>query len=193
MLVLVCIYFFWYVFWGFNVDRELSIASKKREDLLSLSETIMSQYKNIEEQKSIDKNIAIIDKRIAAMRSKMVVIDSDIKRFNQETIAVDEIVLLLRDLLSANNRLTLESLRVHPSEIVKREGVNEYNAGGAFEKNTISLKLKGDYVNVFDYLKKIESLEWSVFWEDINYIVESYPQAMVDIKLYTLSIIEGEY
>ena len=55
----------------------------------------------------------------------------------------------------------------------------------------ISLKLKGDYVNVFDYLKKIESLKWSVFWEDVNYIVESYPQAVVSIKLYTLSIIEG--
>ena len=50
--------------------------------------------------------------------------------------------------------------------------------------------LKGDYSSVFDYLKKIEALQWSVFWQDVKYSVDVYPQAVVDIHLYTLSIIE---
>ena len=121
LVVLSCIYFFWYMLWGLSVDKELSVASKKREDLLSLSETIMSQYKDVTGNQFIDKDIAIIDKRISSVRSKMGVIDQDIKKFNEETIAIDEIVLLLRDLLAANNRLTLESLKVHPAEVIKRK------------------------------------------------------------------------
>jgi len=192
LLMISCVYFFWYMIWGLAVEKELNVAVKKREDLLSLSETIMSQYEKNSEKYSVSKNIAIIDKRISTVKSKMGLIDQSIHTFNKETIAIDEIVLLLRDVLSANDRLTLESLKVHPSEVIKRKNINSQKMDDAFEKNMISLKLKGDYVNVFNYLEKLESLKWSVFWQNVNYMVDVYPQAVVDIQLYTLSIIEED-
>ena len=190
LLMLSCIYFLWYVVWGLPLQKDILAAEKKREDLLSLSETIVSQYKNSESKDAVNNDIAFIDKRIDAIKSKMGVIDQDIHRFNEETILIGEIVLLLKDILSANDRLSLESLKVYPAEIIQRKNVNTQRLDDAFEKSIISMKLKGDYANVFDYLKKIESLRWSVFWQDVKYIVDAYPQAVVEIKLYTLSIIE---
>ena len=194
LLMMSCVYFLWYVSLGFSLDKEVAAAEKKREDLLSLSESIMSQYGSSSENEIFTKNIAIIDKRINAVKLKMDAIDKDIDGFNQETIAIGEIVLLLRDVLAANDGLSLESLKVYPAEIIKKKKIDNDGFDDAFEKSVIALKLKGDYASVFDYLKKIEALQWSVFWQDVRYSVDAYPQAVVEIQLYTLSIIEdGKY
>lgn len=194
LLMMSCVYFLWYVLLGFSLDKEVAAAEKKREDLLSLSESIMSQYGSSSENEIFTKNIAIIDKRINAVKLKMDAIDKDIDGFNQETIAIGEIVLLLRDVLAANDGLSLESLKVYPAEIIKKKKIDNDGFDDAFEKSVIALKLKGDYASVFDYLKKIEALQWSVFWQDVRYSVDAYPQAVVEIQLYTLSIIEdGKY
>ena len=87
----------------------------------------------------------------------------------------------------------MESLKVYPSELIKEKSNNNEEFEDAFEKSMISLTLKGTYSSIFDYLKRIEALEWSVFWEDVEYSVDQYPVAKVTIQLYTLSIIEGDY
>ncbi len=186
------VFFIWYVCWGFSIENAVDAAKTKREALLSMSESIMSKYEVLGSQDSRDRNIAIIGKRMSSVKSKMTVIDDDLQRFNDETIAIGEIVLLLRDLLSTNNDLSLESLKVYPAELIKKKESSTGDFTNIFEKNVISLTLKGSYASVFDYLKEIESLKWNVFWQDVKYKVEQYPEATVVIHLYTLSIIEGE-
>lgn len=190
ILMAVVVFFSWYLLIGSSVEQSINLAKDKRESLLSLSESIMSKYNVNDNKDSINKNIALIDKRMSSVKSKVAVIDEDIQRFNNETIAIGEIVLLLRDLLSANQSLSLESLKVYPSEMIKKNYSGTFT--DTFEKNVISLTLKGSYSSVFDYLKKIESLKWSVFWQDVSYSVDAYPSAVVTIHLYTLSIIEDK-
>jgi MSHA biogenesis protein MshJ len=190
LLVFSLIFFAWYLVWGSPIEKSIMAAKSKRENLLSISETIMAKYNFSEDSKAMDRSVAIIDKRISTVKSKVDFIDEDIKRFNEKTIAIGEIVLLLRDLLEANQQLSLESLNVYPVEIIKKRNSDNSSFEDAFEKNVISLSLTGNYASVFDYLKKIEALNWSVFWQDVKYSVESYPVAKVNIQLYTLSIIE---
>ncbi len=191
-LVLAVVFFIWYVAFGFSLENDIKTAESKRERLVSLSESIVEKYDVNEDQKMMDRNIAIIDKRMSSVRSKMNLIDKDIKNFNDQTIAIGEIVLLLRDLLSANQNLSLKSLKVYPSELIKKKSSDSSSFEDAFEKNVISLTLQGNYSSVFDYLKNIEALKWSVFWQDVKYQVDAYPNAIVEIHLYTLSIIEDE-
>ena len=129
---------------------------------------------------------------MSSVQSKMSVIDEEITGFNEKTIPIGEIVLLLRDLLKANNQLSLESLKVYPSEIIKKDSQKDGSFEDAFEKIMISMTLKGTYSSIFMYLKKIESLNWSVFWENVEYSVDEHPIANVTIQIYTLSIIEGD-
>ena len=186
------VFFVWYVCWGFAIESAVDSAKTKREALLSLSESIMSKYELLGDTNTLDRNIAIIGKRMSSVKSKMTVIDDDLTRFNDETIAIGEIVLLLRDLLSANNELSLESLKVYPAELIKKKESSTGDFTNIFEKNVISISLKGNYSSVFDYLKEIESLKWNVFWQNVKYQVDQYPDATVTIHLYTLSIIEDE-
>lgn len=195
LLLLSCciVFFIWYLFWGYPSSNNIDVANKKREKLLTLSESIVSKYDFSEEQQAAERNKVIIDKRMSSVRSKLTLIDDEITQFNEKTIPIGEVVLLLRDLLTANNQLSLESLKVYPSELIKEKSNNNEEFEDAFEKSMISLTLKGTYSSIFDYLKKIEALEWSVFWEDVEYSVDQYPVAKVTIQLYTLSIIEGDY
>ena len=135
IVILSCLYFVWYFIWGLSIENKILIAEKKREDLLTISETIMSKYANAVSQDATKQDIAIIDQRISSVRLKMGEIDQDINQFNNETIAIGEIVLLLRDILAANNRLSLESLKVYPSEIIKRENKGTQKMDDAFEKS----------------------------------------------------------
>lgn len=190
-LTLAVVFFFWYMIFGLPLEQSISSAKAKRENMLTLSESIMASYQSSEDKKSLDRNIAIIDNRISSVKSKMQLIEEEITRFNNETIAIGEIVLLLKDLLQANQDLSLESLKVYPAEVIKKKNNETSSFEDAFEKNVIALELKGSYSSVFDYLKKIETLKWSVFWQDVKYSVQEYPMASVQIQLYTLSIIES--
>ncbi|MFT6102080.1 MAG: MSHA biogenesis protein MshJ [Candidatus Endobugula sp.] len=186
------LFFLWYVFFGYPAEKNIVKSKDKREQLLTLSEDIISNYDFSKEQKNTERNMAIIDKRMSSVQSKMSVIDDEVTRFNEKTIPIDEIVLLLRDLLKANSQLSLESLKVYPSEIIKNDGGGGGSFEDAFEKSMISITLKGTYSSIFSYLKTVESLDWSIFWENVEYSVDEYPIASVAIQIYTLSVIEGD-
>lgn len=194
LLVLSCclIFFIWYLFVGSPLEKAIEKSENQRENLLTLSEKLVSSYSPLKDSKDIERNIAIIDKRISSVQSKMTLIDDEIKDFNQKTIPIDQIVLLLRDLLTANSQLSLESLKVYPSEIIKNDQSKEGSFEDAFEKSMISMTLTGTYASIFSYLKTIEALKWSIFWEDVEYSVADYPMANITIQIYTLSIIEEE-
>ncbi|MGS2717660.1 hypothetical protein ACVBE9_05765 [Eionea flava] len=194
LLALSCcvLFFVWYVFVGSPLEKAIESAEKQRENLLTLSEKLVSSYALSKDNKDVERNIAIIDKRISSVQSKMTLIDREIKDFNQKTIPIDQIVLLLRDLLTANSQLSLESLKVYPSEIIRNDRGKEGSFEDAFEKSMIAMTLTGTYSSIFSYLKKMEELKWSVFWEDVEYSVVDYPMATITIQIYTLSIIEEE-
>jgi MSHA biogenesis protein MshJ len=49
-----------------------------------------------------------------------------------------------------------------------------------------SLTLSGDYFSILQFLKRIEDLKWQLFWTQLNYHVDQYPQATATVDFYTL-------
>jgi MSHA biogenesis protein MshJ len=58
-------------------------------------------------------------------------------------------------------------------------------------RHAIHLQIEGSYFEVVSFLKEIESLSWRFYWEGLDYKVAKFPNALVDIELYTLSMEEG--
>lgn len=48
------------------------------------------------------------------------------------------------------------------------------------------LVLKGDYFSIMNYLERIERLPWQLYWDKLDYIVHTYPEATAEIEFYTL-------
>lgn len=48
------------------------------------------------------------------------------------------------------------------------------------------LVLRGTYFSIMNYLKRLESLEWRLYWDKFDYSVTNYPEGNVAIDFYTL-------
>lgn len=55
-------------------------------------------------------------------------------------------------------------------------------------KHRVYIKLEGSYAGLTRYLNQIESLGWGLFMQDIHYKLDSYPNAKVDLLVYSLSL-----
>lgn len=55
-------------------------------------------------------------------------------------------------------------------------------------KHGMRLTLQGSYFGVLDFMKKLETLEWKFFWDSVEFRVMDYPDAVVEITVYTISL-----
>lgn len=58
-------------------------------------------------------------------------------------------------------------------------------------KHTVELTVKGSFKVLHQYLQALEGLDWSFYWEELNYEVEKYPDSIIVLKVYTLTSEEG--
>lgn len=54
----------------------------------------------------------------------------------------------------------------------------------------IALTLEGDFFAVLKFVQSVESMEHKLYWKRLDYRVEGYPKAQVQLVLHTLSINE---
>jgi len=63
--------------------------------------------------------------------------------------------------------------------------------GSGVYKHGVVLKLRGDYFRVLGLMKSLENLSWKFYWDSLDYKVVEYPQAEIELKVFTLSSEEG--
>lgn len=71
-----------------------------------------------------------------------------------------------------------------PTQATKPKG------SGVF-KHGVVLKLRGDFFRVLALVKSLENLQWKFYWESLDYTVKNYPQAEIELRVFTLSAEEG--
>ncbi|MCD9522455.1 type II secretion system protein GspM [Photobacterium carnosum] len=87
---------------------------------------------------------------------------------------------LLEQVLRHSSALTLESMTsLPPQQLIPGNDVGYF-------MHPVSLTFRGSYFDVVDYLKKLETLPVKYYWLSLNYQVEKYPLANIELKVYTL-------
>lgn len=61
-------------------------------------------------------------------------------------------------------------------------------SSGKVYKHGVRLTLQGSYFGVLDFMRKLETLEWKFFWDSVEFRIVDYPDAVVEITLYTISL-----
>lgn len=59
------------------------------------------------------------------------------------------------------------------------------------DRTQYTLKLQGDYFAILNYLRRMEQLEWQLYWDKLDYEVLNWPQATATIEFYTLRPVNG--
>jgi len=99
----------------------------------------------------------------------------------------------LRAVLSERGRLQLIALRNEdavPAFAPAGAATREPDAATervAIYRHALTLEFKGRYFDVVEYLQALEKMQWRFYWEALDYRVEQYPEAIITLRVYTLS------
>jgi len=143
----------------------------------------------------------------ASLKQELAVLDERLSSLSQGLVAAADLPMLLQDVLAESSDLHLVSVQTLaveplPLDVGPAEGASatpsdnaqaepsEKESVGVYKHST-SLKIKGGYFQVLEYVRRLENLTWRFYWDRMSYSVSTYPQAEIEIRVYTLSAEEG--
>ncbi len=125
-------------------------------------------------------------------------LDAELAERASQLITPDEMVGALRQILAEQHGLTLDRLELlAPVSALEEEEDGEATAAvegaarPALYKHVVEIEYRGGYFDTLRYLRAVERLGWSLYWESLDYEVVTYPEARVRLRLFTLSEQEG--
>ncbi|MCL1078236.1 MSHA biogenesis protein MshJ [Parashewanella spongiae] len=158
--------------------RDLNKQNELTEQLLTNYQQQLAQDPNLDyrnQLKHVESEIQLLDDRL---KTKFV-----------DIVPSDKMPLLLQQLLSRSKGVRLiamESIAPKPlldfkDSETKMISLNLYRHG-------IKLRLNTDYFSFLTFIKSIEALPNKLYWKRLDYQVIEFPQAEVELELYTLSV-----
>lgn len=126
-------------------------------------------------------------------------------------VAPERIVPMLQQLLKQQASLRLVSLATLPSGAMGQGGhvaskaasasaaapagqspadAESAQAPAVLYRHGVEIVLRGNYLDMVNYMDAVEAMPSHVFWGKLNMQVEQYPNATLSLTLYTLSLDE---
>lgn len=136
--------------------------------------------------------------QIEQVKRKINELDQTLKVRLQGRVPDELMSSMLNDVLEKNQGLQLVFIHNLPAEaLIQKEGKKELikeplqeNNPGIF-MHSLELQLQGSYLDILDYLIALESMQWKIFWDQVQLKVLEYPKVKVHIKVHTFSLTEG--
>ena len=178
----------------------LSKQEQHYQSLLS-QQQLLTKQKQEHELKLVQTTAKIIANQRTVEQKKLAIIQA--KQHLQQTVTQLDSVLnklvpptkiteLLRNLLLQTHGLKLVALNNEPVENISfaeedSKPSPENSVKTRLYKHSTTLKLSGNYQQLYQYLSALESSEWGLYWNELHYEVIDYPQAEITIRVHTIS------
>ncbi len=128
--------------------------------------------------------------QLAELESESATLDNTVSMLKMALISADDLLSVLEDVLQHSNKLTIKHIEALSPREIKLNLVN--NSGEAattgIMSHTVVLTLEGSYFDLLSYLKGLEELPWSLYWDSLNYRVSRYPFGIIELKVSTLTM-----
>jgi len=111
---------------------------------------------------------------------------------SERMVEPDRMAGLLEQVLNRNGKLRLVELKTLPvSPLLEKHRSPAADAPAAQKqifKHGIQVTVRGGYLDMLRYLAALEEMPERMFWGEIGMSVEKYPDAVLTLTLYTLSM-----
>lgn len=173
----------------------------KRASLESRSQAAQNELNVLSTEKQVlagalanNPNIAK-QREIANLKERVKSLNKDIDTLSDGLIPADELPAVIREVLTPENKVKLLGLLVPKPEALsfqRDDGETEAEAesAGVF-KHAVIFRVGGSYFDIMNYLQSLESSPWNFYWEELDYHVDIYPNAVAQVRAYTLSTERG--
>ena len=196
--LIVLIYLFWQLMVASPLEkRELllknelaTINSEQQQTELQISTLKMAAASELYQVKKVE---------IAKLEQQILAADERLKGLSQGLISVDQLPKVLEDMLLQSAQLRLLKVQTLPAtELQLNTTITEPDGktslalkGTGVFKHGVVLELAGGYQELLALLSAIEALQWRFYWESLDYEVLQYPNAHIELRVFTLSSEEG--
>jgi len=187
MLITAALIFIIFLIWLICFSIPLSHQSKKIHNRLTYVE------KNVDDISAIYSQYQLIDrddtpsaeKKINAMMDKLITLQKNPLLARQIIDTPDDMRNLLQAISKTGSELSLN----------QEQGLTETplktNATNMLQNQKIAVEFDGSYFEVIRYLEYLERLPWYISFDSLNYQVEEYPNAKINIVINVLSSEKG--
>ena len=126
-------------------------------------------------------------------------VEARLAGLSQGLISASQLPKVLEDVLVQSAQVKLRRVKTLPASelqlsttVVDATGKAEQQMKGTgVFKHSVMLEVSGGYPQILQLLKAIESLQWKFYWESLDYEVTQYPEARIELRVFTLSSEEG--
>ena len=142
----------------------------------------------------------VLRERIARLQAEHATLDEQLRQLTVGLIQPPEMTQVLREMLADEKGLRLVSLANGHAEPVslapaRTTGRDPQPAASQEQphlyRHTLVMEVEGGYLDTLRYLKRLEALPWTFYWEGVELNVEKYPKSRVTLRLSTLGLREG--
>lgn len=131
--------------------------------------------------------------RLAQLRQQLQEQDGYLQSRRDRLIEPDKMAGLLEQVLSKNDQLQLVELKTLPvSLLVETPGAADAEPQPGLHKQIfkhgVRITVRGGYLDMLRYLTALEKMPAQMFWGEASLHVDKYPDAVLTLTLYTLSL-----
>ncbi len=139
--------------------------------------------------------------RLAQLKQQLQEQDGYLQSHRDRLVEPDKMAGLLEQVLNKNDKLQLVELKTLPASLLVEKpqaampqaadspaGQKQPDLQKQVFKHGIQITVRGGYLDMLRYLAALEKMPAQMFWGEVSLSVEKYPDAVLTLTLYTLSL-----
>ena len=184
-----------YVGWVEPALQARSAALARMLDQQRLLATVQEQRTQTQRVLGSDPNAAVRE-RVDSVRRELDGIDRKLAQLQGTLLAPERMSGVLQELLGADRRVRLVSMRNLPAAPVDAGDATKVDArgdamrGAQLFRHGIEVVVEGRHRDLLAYVDRLERQPWQLFWAQVTLTADN-PRATLRLTLYTLSLEEA--
>jgi MSHA biogenesis protein MshJ len=142
-------------------------------------------------------------KQLEALRAQASELDAQLAEEQRKFAPPEKVGALLEEMLARNRKLQLVDMRTLPVAAISVAGGGDKPAAapaapgaaakaattnGPIYRHGVEITVSGGYLDLLAYLRELEKLPNQMYWGKLDLTVTAYPQVMLKLSVYTLSL-----
>ncbi|MFZ5842402.1 MAG: hypothetical protein ACOY3E_05810 [Pseudomonadota bacterium] len=165
-----------------RAERQQQQEHQRRREQL---ENELSQLQAWQARQEDGSGLVVVEQQLAS-------INQQIQQLSQRMVPPQEMTALLQQLLAREQGMQVIALEKLPLEQPSESDADAaMSAEMPLYRHRLRLSLRGSYFDSLRYLQAMEALPWTVYWDSLEYRVETYPQAILTVEIATLGQEQG--
>lgn len=202
LTILAVIFFIWNFLLQARFDDEAKAIELETLEIESERHTLESRIAELTMTMASDPAL-VRQNEITQLNKRIDEVEARLSGLSQGLIGAALLPKALEDVLQKTTAITVLQVRTAPAtelrlatkapETVASVNVPVEEGGTGVYKHSVLIRVSGNYAQLLQLLTEIESLPWRFYWESLDYEVNHYPNAIIDIHVFTLSSEEGQF